>query len=196
MDVQSSPTLNKYVDNKKRNNRLVIPTIRFNLELVKPSNGNFAEFNFNSLMVKALKISKKQLKTCNEKNDIKSSSENDKLSVKLVNDTTFSLLDYPFKIDKDEIKLLLNRYLDKIALGKQLKIYKEQDSISGSNNLESEEDQNTSNNSNDQETCNNTDLKKSTKNKKQINSDPNYFDSLKYKYKDFSHLGKGKFKQF
>ena len=39
---------------KKKKKRVLYPNIRFNLEIKKPNDGNISEYNFNTIMLKAL----------------------------------------------------------------------------------------------------------------------------------------------
>ena len=214
--TQQFTTINGLVDSKKNKKcRLAIPTIRFSLILEKPSSEKFTEFNYNKLMIKVLKFSKKQIiksrsniinNSINESEDSNHQATNkEQLTTISKHLGSFPLLDCSFKIEKEEIFYLLSAFRDKIIIGKQLNIDNNQEyndeSINKERNAElyendefvEEETGDLSNEIDDIQDQENEDIKlpKKLKNKKSSNMDMDYFESLKYKYKDFSHLGKG-----
>jgi hypothetical protein len=205
--MQTSSSINRLVDsNKNKKSRLVTPTIRFCLVVDRPSHDRFSEFNYNKLMVKVLRFSKKQIR------DLKNSSianhdslqKNDKTPEKSItickNFHSFPLLDHSFKIRKEDVSYLLSGIREKILLSKQLNNENNQ-------NLEDEFTDERQKIENDLKNLNEPSSGESSeidaKNEREAghfsskckkyskSKDPCYFESLKYKYKDFSHLGKG-----
>ena len=149
---------------KKKTTAILLPTIRFELKLEKPSSEYFPEFNYNKLVLKSLKALKKKSKKAKpEEGETKTGSIS-------IDKEDLSILDKRFNIEKDRIKELLSTIRKKIVLDTEL-------------------DENENLEANDEET-NELEIEERRKRKKKPSSvyDP---AGIKFKYKDFNYLGQG-----
>lgn len=176
----------------KTKTRLDLPTIRFNVKLEKPSAEQFNEFNYNKLLVKALKHSKHQLRLEeksggreNEGTDDNGAEKSTKMVIK--SDDEFSLLDGSFEIERDEVRSLLRTYRDKLVLGKHMADMEDE------NGPQAEDDDENSGGENMDDDDMDVDEKPGAKkSKKKFDSaTADIIGSIRLKYTDLGHLGKG-----
>ena len=85
----------KKYDFKKKKQPNVLPTIRFEIKLEKPSSEQFSELNYNKLVVKALKIVKKRSKKSSHTTTIEQTDATTTTTKKktITIDCSFALMD-------------------------------------------------------------------------------------------------------
>jgi hypothetical protein len=196
--ISNSSNLENKNDFKKKKQPNVLPTIRFEIKLEKPSSEQFSELNYNKLVVKALKIVKKRSKKSSHTTTIEqtdaTTTTTKKKTITTVNKNDLSILDDELCLEKEKIKDLLSTFRKKIVLSNENIL------LDDDNNLNQSELNGESNTvhslTNDMDTdsmppvggnIGNTKKKSSKKPKKNLYD----LDNNKYKLKNFEHLGKG-----
>lgn len=162
-------------DLKKKRDQLKLPTFRFELDLEKPSSDKFNEYNYNKLVVKSLKVFKKQKNKEKDKQEQTTTLKKDDLAI-LENEIT---------LKKDSIKELLDTFRRKVILSKQLD---KEDRPNENGNDDYDDNSRMDDNLEDENDDVEHDLDKNSKKNRRKNYD-SY--SNKYKLKDFSYLGHG-----
>ena len=184
--INSSKTdaLDAKTDFKKKKQANLLPTIRFEIKLEKPSSDQFCEYNYNKLVVKTLKMVKKKSKKVIPSNDLDATLK--KKAITTVNKNDLSILDDEFRLERDKIKDLLSTFRKKIILSNENILLDDENGVNQSDlNAESNTAQSIADSlSND--SC--TVRKKTKKKPKKSIYD---LDNNKYKLKNFEHLGKG-----
>ncbi|CAF0779802.1 unnamed protein product [Brachionus calyciflorus] len=165
--------LNLPIDTNKKKNQIEMPSIRFELRLEKPSSDKFSEFNFNKLCLKTFKTMKK----LNKKNKTEQQDVCEGPKMTTINSNDLNIIDGEFQIEKKRVAELLATFRNKVILSKEM----DREEGGESNELVDDEYTNESEFS----------VKNSKKSKKKASKGFNGLDLNKFRYADFSHLGKG-----
>lgn len=163
--------LNLPIDKNKKKKQIDIPSIRFDLKLEKPSSDNFSEFNFNKLCLRTFKT----MKRIDKKPHSDSLEDVNTPRLTTITKKDLSIIDGQFQIEKKRVKELLLTFRQKIILNKEM------------NREEADE----SNDAYEEDYTNDSEVVQSSKSKKKASKGLNGVDLNKFRYADFSHLGKG-----
>lgn len=115
---------------KKKKRRQELPTIRFDLNISKPSQDKFSEFNYNKIVLKTYKLLKKKsikLKKQLKKSQKQSTGGDQQATVEAIRNLSLTRGEYgnldrtnEFKLDKARVDEMLSVYRKKLILSKRL----------------------------------------------------------------------------